>query len=65
MVDNYQEYNYKKEDIINFIKNKEFNNISTTYKLLMKKMIFKESEREQNVLFTKSSTDSCIKTNNI
>ena len=65
MVDNYPEYNYKKEDIINSIKNKEFNNISTTYKLLMKKMIFKENEREQNVLFTKSSTDSCITTNNI
>ena len=65
MVDNYPEYNYKKEDIINSIKNKEFNNISTTYKLLMKKLIFKENEREQNVLFTKSSTDSCITTNNI
>ena len=65
MVDNYSEYNYKKEDIINSIKNKEFNNISTTYKLLMKKIIFKEKEREQNVLFTKSSTDSCITTNNI
>ena len=56
---------FNKNEIINSIKNKEFNNITTTYELLMKKIYFKENEKKQNFLFTKSSTDSCVTTNNV
>ena len=65
MINNLSEYNYKKDDIIHSIKNNEFNNITTTYKLLLKKIYFRENENKQNFLFTKSSTDSCVTTNNV
>ena len=58
-------FSYSKDEIINSIKNKEFNNITTTYELLMKKINFKENEKKPNILFTKSSTDSCVTTNNV
>ncbi len=63
MINNLSEYNYKKDDIIKSIKNNEFNNITTTYKLLLKKVFLKENENKPNLLFTKSSTDSCVTTN--
>ena len=65
MVNNLPEYTYNKEEIIYSIKNKKFNNITTTYELLLKKMFQKENENKSNFLFTKSSTDSCVTTNNV
>jgi 5'-AMP-activated protein kinase catalytic alpha subunit len=63
MIYNLPKYNYTKDDIIQSIKNNEFNNITTTYKLLLKKIFLKENDNRPNLLFTKSSTDSCVTTN--
>ena len=65
MINNLPEYNYNKDEIIYSIKNKKFNNITTTYELLMKKISFKENDYKSNFLFTKSSTDSFVTTNNV
>ena len=65
MVNNMPEYHYNKDEIIFSVKNKKFNNITTTYKLLMKKILSKENKNKTNYLNTKSSTDSCVTTNNV
>ena len=64
MVNNLSEYNYNKNEILYSIKNNIFNNLTTTYELLLKKLSFKENKNDSNFLFTKSSTDSCVTTNN-
>ena len=65
MVNKLSDYNYNKDEIIYAIKNNKFNNITTTYQLLLKKIFQKENENKSNFLFTKSSTDSCVTTNNV